>query len=207
MLNVIVEAPTESFGSNMYILESEGSYAVIDPSVDFSAVARRYPRIDCGAVKYIILTHAHFDHFLAIDSWRDATGAEVLIGRADLPSLSDPYKNAYKIFLNESKGYFGAARPLDGDDELKLGDETFRILDCPGHTPGGISVLFDGCVFVGDTVFADGAYGRCDLPGGSFGELKKSIRRLTELPDGLKVYPGHGRATDINEIRTQFSIF
>lgn len=204
MLNVILQNPTESFGSNMYILESAGQYAIIDPSTDYAAVARRFPQIK-GAVRYIILTHAHFDHFLELDSWMCATDAELLVGRQDIPALSDPYKNAYSIFLNTDKGYFGAAKPVDANDKFVLGDEEFGILACPGHTPGGISVLFSDCVFVGDTVFADGGFGRYDLPGGNFGELKNSIHLLTKLPHGIKVYPGHGRATDTNEIAAYFS--
>lgn len=204
MLNIFVQSPTLPYGSNMYILESCGEYALIDPSSEYSDVALRYPKIGSG-LKYIILTHAHFDHFLALDSWNNATKADVIVGRADMPALSDPYRNAYRIFLNEDKGYFGEAKPVDGGGELMLGDEKFSILACPGHTPGGISLLFDACVFVGDTVFADGGYGRYDLPGGNLAELKGSIRLLTGLPKGLKVYPGHGRATDINEISAYFS--
>ncbi len=206
MLQIQTIIPKESFGSNMYILRSGGDYAVIDPSVGFSEAASRFPELKHGT-KYIILTHAHFDHFLAIDSWVNETNAQILVGRLDAPSLSDSYKNAYKIFFGQDKGYFGAYTAVDDGNQFRLGDESFKILSAPGHTPGGICLLFSDCIFVGDTVFADGGYGRYDLPGGDFSALANSIRRISSLGTALRAYPGHGRPTDIGEIQQYFSQF
>ncbi len=206
MINVYTLTPIDTFGSNMYIIESEKEYAVIDPSVDFFIAARSYPEIKHGT-KYIILTHAHFDHFLCIDTWKAQTDAEVLIGRYDAPALSDPYKNAYKIFYAKDCGYFGKYTPLDHGNELVLGNEHFKVIATPGHTPGGISLLFCDNIFVGDTVFADGAYGRYDLPGGDLEALIHSIKYLKALDGALTVYPGHGRSFYADEIKKYFSNF
>ncbi|MBR2465655.1 MAG: MBL fold metallo-hydrolase [Clostridia bacterium] len=204
MLKVHQLSPRESFGSNMYILESNGEYALVDPSVDFLSAAARFPALK-HALKYIILTHAHFDHFLEIDSWVNNTDASVLVGRFDAPALSDPYKNAYRIFFGQEKGYYGKFTEVYEGDELTLGDESFSVLSTPGHTPGGISLLFGDGIFVGDTVFADGGYGRYDLPGGDYEALAYSLRRIANMDKRLAVYPGHGRQTDINEIYAFFS--
>lgn len=204
MLSIDTFTPTAAFGSNMYLLECSGEFAVIDPSVDFYTVAQKYPQVK-SSTRYIIITHAHFDHMLEIDAWHEATGAEVLASAADGAALSDPYKNAYRLFFNTERGYSGPYTTVSGNDTFSLGDESFSILETPGHTEGGISVLFGGCVFVGDTVFADGGYGRCDLPGGDFTALTKSIRRLCALDRRLTVYPGHGRPTDVGEIYAFFS--
>ncbi len=204
MLSIYTLRPREAFGSNMYLVECSGEFAVIDPSVDFHTVAQKHPAVK-SSTRYIIITHAHFDHMLEIDTWREATGAEVLVSAADGAALSDPYKNAYRLFFNTEKGYYGPYTAASGNDTFSLGDESFTILETPGHTEGGICVLFRECVFVGDTVFADGGYGRCDLPGGDFTALATSIRRLCALDRRLTVYPGHGRPTDIGEIYSFFS--
>ena len=73
------------------------------------------------------------------------------------------------------------------------------MLHTPGHTPGSISLLGDGIVFSGDTLFAQGV-GRTDLPGGSDDDLLASIReQLLTLPDDTVVYPGHGPQTTIGD--------
>lgn len=205
MLQIYTYTPRESFGSNTYLIESGGIYAVIDPSVDFETVSREHPEVKSNT-RFIIVTHAHFDHILAIDSWVDATHAEVLVGRSDASALSDSSINAYKLFFGLERGYYGEKTPVDPDDVFALGDETFKVIATPGHTAGGISLLFDGVIFVGDTVFADGAYGRYDLPGGDLDALMCSIRYLAGLDRTIKVYSGHGRPTDINEIHSYFTI-
>lgn len=206
MLNVYQLSPKETFGSNMYILESENEYAVIDPSVDFSSAAARFPALK-HALKYVILTHAHFDHFLEIDSWVGNTDASVLVGQFDARALSDPYKNAYRIFFGQEKGYYGKFTEVCEGDIFPFGDESFTVLSTPGHTSGGISLLFKNEIFVGDTVFADGGYGRYDLPGGDYEALTYSLHRIANMDKHLTVYPGHGRQTDINEIYAFFSNF
>ena len=204
MLKVHTLTPTVSFGSNMYVLESQNEYAIIDPSVSFSDAVKSYPYLK-HATKYVILTHAHFDHFLEIDSWKENTDAIVLVGIYDAPALKDAYKNAYQIFFGLEKGYFGPFTTLEDGDSFTLGDENFKIISTPGHTPGGICLLFEDSVFVGDTVFADGGYGRYDLPGGDFETLACSIRSICALDPELTVFPGHGRPCDVKEIRLYFS--
>lgn len=206
MLNIHIMTPKESFGSNMYIVESCGEFAVIDPSVSFIDAARKHPELKHGT-RYIIVTHAHFDHILEIDSWKRETGAEVLVGRYDAPALSDPYKNAYRIFFGLEKGYYGQYTELDEGNAFELGDERFQVMWTPGHTPGGVCLFFTGNIFVGDTVFADGGLGRYDLPGGDFEALMHSIKHIASLDKSHTVYPGHGRATDISEIYAYFSRF
>ena len=86
------------------------------------------------------------------------------------------------------------------------GGVTVEAIHTPGHTPGGISLHADGCVFVGDTLF-QGSIGRTDFPGGDFDTLLTSIRtRLFALDDGTTVYTGHGPETSIGTEK-QFNPF
>jgi glyoxylase-like metal-dependent hydrolase (beta-lactamase superfamily II) len=88
---------------------------------------------------------------------------------------------------------------LEEKDQVQLGELTFDVLHCPGHSPGSI-VFFSPAqrlAIVGDVLFA-GSIGRTDLPGGSFDVLARSIReRLFPLGDHLRVLPGHGPETTI----------
>jgi glyoxylase-like metal-dependent hydrolase (beta-lactamase superfamily II) len=81
---------------------------------------------------------------------------------------------------------------LEDGETFAVGDERFKVIHTPGHSKGSISILGDGVVFTGDTLFA-GSIGRTDLPGSSFNDLIRSlVDRLMRLPDETKVYPGHG---------------
>ena len=89
---------------------------------------------------------------------------------------------------------------LNDGDSIEIGDLKFTVIHTPGHTRGGISILGDGVIFTGDTLFNYGI-GRYDLPGSSGQQLASSLRRLLELPDLIKVYPGHGPDTTIGNER------
>ena len=192
-------SPVEPYGSNCYLLSSSGEFAVVDPSADYQSALKKYPEIE-GRVKYVLLTHAHFDHILAIDSWKDECEA-VIVGSSDAEFLADSTKNCYLGFLGVDDGYYGSYKCVNDGDKLSLGSEEISVIACPGHTPGGVSYQVGDSVFCGDTAFAGGGYGRCDLPGGDIDVLEKTlIRLITELPSDAVFYPGHGPSTTLKEL-------
>ena len=198
-MNICNLLPVVPYGSNCYLLSSCGEFAVIDPSADYNQVLEAHPEIE-GKVKYVLLTHAHFDHFLAIDSWADKCEA-VLVGKDDAASLSDSTKNCYLGFLGVDDGYYGTFKCVDEGDIIELGDEKISVISCPGHTPGGVSYKVHDNVFCGDTAFAGGGYGRCDLPGGDIDVLERTlIKLITTLPSETVFYPGHGATTTLKEL-------
>ena len=199
MITISLYEPTIGYGSNTYLLNSDNSYAVVDPSISFEDFSRR-TYIPSGALKYVILTHGHFDHIMEIDSWVKATGASVLVGEADRFMLRDPAQNCYSLFLGTSDGYFGEVKALSDGDVIRLGEDDIEVISLPGHTPGCIALVFDENMVVGDTVFASG-YGRYDLPGGDLESLRYSIKRVLSYPDHFKVFPGHGPSSDIKSIK------
>lgn len=92
-------------------------------------------------------------------------------------------------------------RLLRDGDVIEVDDLKLTVLHTPGHSPGGISLLGDGLVFCGDTLFNFGI-GRTDMPGGDYGKLMDSIiTKLMVLPDETRVYPGHGPSTTIGTER------
>lgn len=190
MINIKRVLPKGYFGSNCYLIESQGDFAVVDPSVDFSVIKEKHPEIADG-LKYILLTHAHFDHIYGIGSWPTAQ-APVIVGSGDAAMLADPVKNCYLGFLGVHSGYYGKYTEVRDGDKLPLGDTFIEVIETPGHTPGGLSFKIDDSIFVGDTLFKDGGYGRCDLPGGDETALWNSIFKLFSQNMFGTFYPGHG---------------
>ena len=185
------------FGANCYaVLDGTMQHAVIvDPSVPYRQA------IDSlgftPSFSAILLTHAHADHLLALDSWRSATGAPVMIGEGDAYALDDPNASCAS-FLGLGDLRFGQADVrLSNGDVISVGNESLRVLSTPGHSCGSVCFYTDGHLLSGDTMFADGGVGRTDLFGGDESALYASIASLIKLPSDTVVYPGHGQSTTV----------
>ena len=185
------------YESNCYLIidDHETHALVLDPAVDFHTVFRQrgksIPQVDA-----ILLSHAHFDHMLAVDDWREITGAPLALHEADAAALGDGERNVYRLFTGRDGGTAPAERLLREGDCIKLGSEQLTVLHTPGHTPGCICLYAPGILLSGDTLFA-GNIGRSDLPGGRTDVLLESLRRLAGLPDETAIYPGHGPSTTV----------
>lgn len=188
---------------NCYILADEKTKeaVVIDPGDDAEAILGIIK--DKGlAVKYIVNTHAHFDHVGANGRLKEATGAAILIHKADSPLLHTTVKQA-GMFGMTTAASPAADRQVEDGDVISAGEVSLKVLYTPGHSSGGISLLEQGMVFTGDALFA-GSIGRTDLPGGDLMTLISSIKaKLMTLPDETRVFPGHGPASTIGEERKE----
>ena len=196
------------FCENMFILWTRdgGEAIVIDPGM-LNAGERealdKFLTKHSLALQRVILTHQHLDHIFS---------AKYLAERYSVPVGASPEDNPLGLSLPEQSLRFGvrqATEPmaiteeLHGGDTLTLGGEEIKVIEVPGHSPGGLSFYLPSmkCVFVGDTLFQR-SIGRTDLLGGDFDQLIASIRSaLFALPDETVVYPGHGEATTIGEER------
>jgi hydroxyacylglutathione hydrolase len=127
--------------------------------------------------------------------------------------IEGPHRNDLFLLENvvESARMFGISnaanvtpdRWLDEGDQVEIGELTFDILHCPGHSPGSVAFINadQHLAIVGDVLFA-GSIGRTDLPGGSHQRLLKSIRdKLLPLEDNVTVLSGHGPVTTIGRER------
>ncbi len=188
---------------NCYILADEKTKeaVVIDPGDDADDILK-IVREKGFRVKYLINTHAHFDHVGANKAVKEATGAELLLHEADAPVLAAASHQSPSFGLSPVVSP-PADRYLKHGDVVTAGEVSLKVLHTPGHSPGGISLLEQGIVFTGDSLFA-GSIGRTDLPGGDLLTLLRSIKtNLMVLPDETKVFCGHGPASTIGEERRE----
>lgn len=147
-------------------------------------------------VKAVVSTHAHVDHIGALKDIKNALGADIMMHQAELPVLKTASRMA-RLFGISIDDPPEPDRFIAEGDQVSCGSITLKVIETPGHSPGGISLLTsDGKVcFAGDTLFA-GSIGRTDLPGGDYHTLIESIKtKLIPLGDDVKVLSGHGPAT------------
>jgi hydroxyacylglutathione hydrolase len=182
---------------NCYLVACEDTKEaiVIDPGGDAALILDRAKELGL-AIKYIVNTHGHIDHIAANRPVREGTGAQLAIHQDDAEWLVTD-QGAYARMLGVSSPGPAADVLLEEGDEIAIGNERLQVIHTPGHSLGGISLVGDGVVFCGDTLFAMGV-GRVDLPGGSWETLMNTIRtRLFTMPDDTVAYTGHGPETTI----------
>lgn len=180
--------------ANNYLL-IDGEEAVL---IDCSEVKPEILKeIEGKKLKYILLTHGHFDHVLGINGMREKTGAKVLVNKNDVVRIEE------SASIMRTFGVQGVETPhadgfINDGDIIEFGDTKIKAIATPGHTEGGICYLVDGKLFSGDTLFKN-TVGRCDLAGGNFQKLSDSVKnKLFTLNENTVVYPGHGPETTIN---------
>jgi glyoxylase-like metal-dependent hydrolase (beta-lactamase superfamily II) len=172
--------------------------AIIDPGAQAELI---FPEIyDLGLKPTMIInTHGHIDHVGANRDMKDKFGVPVLIHAGDAAMLGKSQLEL-SLFLG-AKDSPPADKTFADGDEIRIGNGALRVLHTPGHTPGSVSLLADGFLFSGDTLFSEGV-GRTDLPGGSQKQLEESIRtKIMTLSDDLVVLPGHGPHTTVGDER------
>jgi hydroxyacylglutathione hydrolase len=190
--------------TNAYLVGDPKSHqaVVIDPAWDGELIVGEADRRQ-WSITQIWLTHAHFDHIGGVAEIvrRLKPAPPIALHPADLPVYS-AQGGAALFGMRIDPGPQPAIQLRHGQ-ELKLGNSTFEVRHCPGHTPGHVVFYCAGVkvMFCGDVIFW-GSIGRTDLPGGDYDTLIKSIRtQILTLPDDTRLLSGHGGETTVGAER------
>lgn len=211
---IIEELTVTAFQQHTRILGCEKTKQAIciDPGDEAERIVETLDRRGLN-LQAIALTHAHLDHVGGVAALRKLKpDARINLHKGDEFMYTGLPEQPAWIGIPRSQwaalGFvFEPPPPVDeywnDEQTYAVGELQFKILHCPGHTPGHV-VLYEPNerkVFVGDVLFA-GSIGRTDLPGGSMPQLLDSIKnKLLTLPDDVTVYSGHGSLTTIGEER------
>lgn len=192
---------TDMVEENCYIIYKDGRGIIVDPGAGFKRIERTINRLEVD-IEAIILTHAHFDHIASVDECRKVYGVPVYISPKENAWLESGELNlSYTFGLREEIVTDKAEFEFENYKDYTLAGMTFKVLPTPGHSPGGLSFDFGDFIVVGDALF-NGGYGRYDLPGSNYEELKNSLHNVLFKLDGDKiVYSGHGYPTTIKKER------
>jgi glyoxylase-like metal-dependent hydrolase (beta-lactamase superfamily II) len=192
--------------TNCYLVYCQDTLecAVIDPGAEPDKIFRLIGHLGLKPTA-LINTHGHVDHIGANRDIKDKFDIPLYLHEADLPMLKS-------VLLSELSFFLGAKESpppdklMEEGDEIKIGNVSLSVFHTPGHSPGSVSLMGDGILFSGDTLFFGGV-GRTDLPGGSWAELERSIReKIFTLSADTLVLTGHGPTTTVGQ-ETEFNPF
>ena len=194
--------PFNPIQENTYVLWDETNECVVIDAGNSS------PREDAALDNFIaehglkpVLaanTHGHFDHTLGVEHLKQRYGIPFALSSKDAFLLENAATSG-SIFGVKVGAMPTVERDLDGEQEIRVGKTTLRVLRTPGHTPGHVAFFDEGSksLFTGDTLFRE-SIGRTDLPGGDYSWIMRSILDvLVPLGDEVHVYPGHGPESTI----------
>lgn len=184
--------------NNNYLLIDEKSMEAA--LVDCSDYIAELPTIlkDYGAnLKYILLTHGHFDHILGVAVTAKQFPDTKVLMHIDDKEIVD---NSDEFMLSVGMQPFEHPhidKYIKEGEQIYLGKTKIDVIHLPGHTQGGVGYLIDKTLFSGDTIFLE-SIGRTDLPGGNFKQLVESIKnKIFTLDSDTIIYVGHGTNTTV----------
>ena len=174
------------YQTNCYIVHAEGSKqcVVIDPGYEANTILNRTTLLGLE-IQAILLTHGHFDHVGAVRQIAADTDCQVFLHENEL-SLPAAMTDG-PLFYTDLYGAEGI---------VTVAGLQVKVLHTPGHTPGSVCLMIGDVIFSGDTLFA-GSMGRCDFPGSNIFDMRKSLRKLRDLPGDYQVFPGHAESTTL----------
>lgn len=170
-----------------------GLSAIIDAGLSKETFEREAEKFD---IKYVLLTHGHYDHISCLDYIVCKTGATAYIHKFDANLLTDTYLNLSEPFGFPPVIENTIPNLLEDNDKIILGETEIAIMHTPGHTEGSVMFIVKDAAFCGDTVF-EGSIGRTDFPTSDVSKMKKSLLSISDLQSDYKLYCGHGNDTNL----------
>ena len=186
------------FATNCYLVygKEDKEAVVIDPGAGAKTIIQTIKNLELKP-KYILNTHGHVDHVGANAKLKAKFNLQVMLSEKDLHLYNNPGFGLKHVLKKQPRpDHF-----LQEGDVIKFGKSQLKVIETPGHTPGGVCFFAPGQLFCGDTLFS-GSIGRTDLSGGSYEQLITSIKeKILILAPETIVYPGHGPLTTVGDER------
>ncbi len=184
--------PVGPLATNCYLLADGGECCLIDPGDNPKKLLQAVEESGC-ALRFLALTHGHFDHYTAIPGILEQY-PELPVYIHEDDSCGEDSQLQFRRLDRRNQRFYREG------DTLTLGSLTLRVLETPGHSRGSVVLQTGNVLFTGDTLFA-GSCGRTDLPGGDGRAMRDSLRRLAELEGDYFVFPGHSSASTLEQER------
>ena len=185
---ITISAPVGGWPVNAYLLicQATNDAAIVDTAAHPDLILEQLDAHNINPTA-ILLTHAHSDHTDGLPKIQTAIGCETY------------------IHTNEPKPQSETRlREVAHGDTLTVGELTVTVVNTPGHTLGGCSFIAENVAFVGDAIFAGSVGG----PNISLQDEIDSVRdNLLSLPDGVRLFPGHGPSTTVGEEKAHNPFF
>ena len=176
---------------------------IVDPGYNATGLTKKLKNSGYRPVA-ILITHAHFDHIMAVKDMVSIWNIPVMILEEEIPLMEDQKtRTDIPMVDNLSLLQIDIDRYFKPGEEVELAGFKFKVIHTPGHSIGSACYYFeeDKILISGDTLFA-GSIGRTDFPTGSMKMLDHSLNEvLMKLPNDVKVFPGHGPYTSIGDER------
>lgn len=177
------------------ILVGSGNAIVVDPGGNFVAIDTILRNNNVKNVS-ILITHAHFDHILAVKELADKYDAYTVVGKDDAASLNSENNLAEDMGLGKLSE-IRVDKIVEDGEKFELYNIPISVIATPGHTKGSVCYIIDDIIFSGDTLFRE-SYGRTDFPTGSYSDIERSLSKLFLLKGEYRVLPGHGEETTLS---------
>ncbi len=201
----------QPYPPNVFLIKEGGVGALIDSGFsDDESYNTRIKFLEAHSdakIKYIVLTHHHYDHASGAHRLREATGAQIVVHRDEVSWLLNPDNETGDMEIPEDqkeareqakKWRLEAAKAtpdvlVDDGHVLEIGALHLKLVHTPGHTAGHLCMLIpeEKLLFAGDNVLGVGTAAIAPPPNGDMGQYVASLKKMQALEAEL-LAPGHG---------------
>ena len=164
---------------------------VIDPGSRSDRLTETIDSFGAEKLKYILLTHGHFDHIgFAAGLKSKYPDSKLVIGTKDSPFTKNDSLNL-AVYFGIGCEHFDADMTVNDEESIPFGNDYIKVLSTPGHTEGSVCFLLGEQLFTGDTLMSMSC-GRTDFPTGSRDDMIASLKKIYDMEGNPYVYCGHG---------------